>query len=114
MAAQLQGPAGLLTATGTVRLGSAGEGTVGRWVFHVSGTWTGTLLAQGYVKESSRTSADLTSLAIVNMTSGATVAGGTGTTANGIFWCDATGLDVTLSWTRSSGSIQIDAYVARG
>jgi hypothetical protein len=105
-----------LTTSGNVDVGDTGWGQGGTWVLQVSGTWTGTIKAQGIIKETADLATPLTlgsnavDLAIVNATSGATVAGGTGTTANGIFFVRADGLSLRFNYAAGTGSPILTYY----
>ncbi len=115
MAAQLHGSLG---ATGSIRLGESGEGTVTRWVIQLSGTFVGTLIVEAIVKGTNPAlvmSTNKTAIATTNMTSGSVVAGATGYTAPIIFWVDATGLDLQVTCSAyTSGTLVVDGYIQRG
>jgi hypothetical protein len=80
-------------------------------IFSVVGaTWTGTIKAEGQVTPTGSFTS-VANVALVNLTSGATVAGGTGAAADGLFSCEITGMRVRLAHARSAGSVTVVARV---
>ena len=99
-----------LAASGDISLGDVGPDSIGTWVIHVSGTWTGSLVPQGYLAHSDLTISDAVSIGYKTAISSSIVdPGTTAITANGVYYIPADGLFVNLDWTRTTGSIVVDA-----
>lgn len=107
-------PQKTLAATGSHVLGDTGPDTIGSWQVQVTGTWTGSFVFTGWIPGSTLTSSDKAAIAYKPMKTGTVTDGATTITANGIYIVPADGLMVSLDWTRSSGSIVIDAVPIDG
>lgn len=111
-----------VTATGVangVRLGDAGSSSVTTWCVQITGnaaTFTGKFA--GILRDAGSTLAhgtDDIDLSFTNATSGSVVAGGTGFTANGIYWVRADGCDVVVYCSAiASGTMEVSATPVAG
>ena len=104
-----------LAATGAASLGDVAPDSVGTWVVHISGTWVGSLVPKGYVAGNGLTASDAAQLGYRPPDSSTLVdPGSTAITANGVYLIPCDGLFCLLDWTRTSGSLVIDAVPVRG
>ena len=107
-------PQKTLAATGTHFLGDAAHDTIGSIQVQLSGTWEGEVTFTGWIPGSSLTSSDAQAIAYKPMKTGTLTDGATAITANGIYIVPVDGLVALLNWTRTSGSLVIDAIPLDG
>lgn len=106
-----------LAASGTITLGNVSHRNIGSWVIHVTGTWTGSLVPKGKLAltPTPLVTGDRANLGYRAMTTTTlTDPGSSAITANGLYVIPADGVSVELDWTRSSGSIVVDAVPLDG
>lgn len=104
-----------LAATGTITLGNVSHRNIGSWAIHVTGTWVGSLVPKGKLFGAELLTADRANLGYRSMVSSSLVdPGTTAITANGIYIIPADGVFVELDWTRTSGTLVVDAIPLDG
>lgn len=93
-----------IKATEKISLGTGADGAVSRIVFQVvdDGSLSTSMVVKGRVL--GQPDAELLSIPYTNRASGATVAAGTAITAEGMWEADATGIEVVLDNTFTSGA----------
>ncbi len=114
---------GTIGSATSARLGDTGGSPkiVGRWIVQLSGTWVGTVLFEGIVRDTADGANPLTlasnkyALTFQDVALTTQTAGATGTTANGIFSVVADGMNVQLRCSAyTSGTIVWNAVPVAG
>lgn len=107
---------GPLAASQNVEIGDTGDSTVGSFMLHVSGTWTGSITPKAYLRGNGLAAADKQPIYYRNMKTGALVDPTvTAITANGIYEIIADALSVVLDVVVATGTGPvIDAIPLRG
>ncbi len=99
-----------LAATGTASLGDASSKSAGGWTLHLSGTWVGSIVTKGVILGNGLSTADAQGIAYKPKNTGTlTNPATTAITANGIYVIPTDGESVILDYTRTSGTVLIDA-----
>lgn len=96
-----------LNSTAKVSLGDASHGTTGKMVFQIvdDGSMSISLVVKARVL--GLADSELIAVPYINRGTGATVAASTAITAEGIFEVDATGVEVVLDNTNTSGAASV-------
>lgn len=105
------------SATGSKVIGNAAHDTIGTWVLHVSGTFTGDLVPKGYLAGNGLTASDADDLAYSTAADPNTLVdpGATPISAVGVYYVKSDALHVVLDYTHTSdGPILIDCHPLDG
>lgn len=93
-----------------------GDSMASIWVLDVTGTFVGTIKAEGRVLGAGKAgvSGYTGYLSITDRATGATIAGADGITTPGLYEVNIAGLEARLEWTRSSGNPTVLDKVVHG
>lgn len=96
---------GPVAASANIEVGDTGPHSVGSFMLHVTGTWTGSIVPKGYLKGNGNTATDRSAIAYKDMKTGVvTDPTVTPITANGLYEVIVDALSLVLDVTVATGT----------